>query len=44
MKRMIEYSIPYMMGWYGLGDQKAVEQNLYTEYTNKDPFESSDIN
>ena len=40
---MIEYSIPYMMGWYALGDKRLAEENLFTEAPTREHFESSEV-
>ena len=39
-KEFLKYSIPYIMGWYSLGDLRIAEQNLVNDTEIKDPFEN----
>jgi hypothetical protein len=38
--RLLDYSIPYIFGWYALGDSRLAEQSLSAEPEGKDPFEN----
>lgn len=39
-QKLCEYSIPYLMGWYALGDARLAEQSLMQDPEPKDPFDS----
>jgi hypothetical protein len=39
VKKLVDYSIPYVMGWYALGDVRLAEQNIAPEQEAKDPFD-----
>jgi hypothetical protein len=36
----IKYSIPYIQGWYAIGDSRIAEQNMVSDGEIKDPFEN----
>lgn len=40
IQRLFNYSIPYIYGWYALGDSRLAEQSLAVEAEFKDPFEN----
>ncbi|CAG9326914.1 unnamed protein product [Blepharisma stoltei] len=39
-RQLLEYSIPYLMGWYPLGDPRLAENSLAAEEVSNNPFES----
>lgn len=39
-KEFLKYSIPYVYGWFAVGDPRLCEMNLVGEQEIKDPFEN----
>lgn len=39
-REYIKHCVPYVFGWYGLGDPRICEMNLVAEQEIKDPFEN----
>lgn len=38
--KLFDFSIPYIYGWYALGDSRLAEQSIAVEAEPKDPFEN----
>ena len=39
IQKLFNFSIPYIYGWYAIGDSRLAEQSLAAEIETKDPFE-----
>jgi hypothetical protein len=39
-QEFIKYSIPFIQGWYAVGDSRIAEQNMINDPEIKDPFEN----
>ncbi|OMJ86793.1 hypothetical protein SteCoe_11649 [Stentor coeruleus] len=40
ISKLFDFSIPYIYGWYALGDSRLAEQSIAVEAEPKDPFEN----
>ena len=40
IQKLFNFSIPYIYGWYALGDSRLAEQSIAAETELKDPFEN----
>ena len=40
IQKLFSFSIPYIFGWYAIGDSRLAEQSLAAEPELKDPFEN----